>query len=63
MKNKHLKDALEMDSRPNYEVAVLAGVHRTTLSCFVIGAQKPSEKQKLRIASVLGHRVEELFPN
>ncbi len=62
MKNENLKNALERDSRPAYEVAASAGINKATLSYFCIGAQVPSERQKKSVASVLGYPVEAIFP-
>ena len=56
-----LKHALVDDGRPQYEIARAASVEETRFSKALNGRCDLGEQEKVKVATVLGRKVEELF--
>ena len=59
--NKKLKVAVVSSGRPQFEIAVAAGMSETKLSRIVRGRASPTEEEALRIARALEQPPEHLF--
>ncbi|MBI2389491.1 MAG: helix-turn-helix transcriptional regulator [Deltaproteobacteria bacterium] len=56
-----LKIAIWRSGRPQYEIALAAGLSATTLSMIVVGRRQTSASERRRIARALGVAVGRLF--
>lgn len=61
--NKKLKLAVLNSGRPQFEIAIAAGLSETKLSRIVRGRAKPTESEAVRIAGALDMSAEQLFGN
>lgn len=63
MCNMTLKIAILQSGRKGYQIAHDLGWHPTKISQIVIGAHRPNSDEKRQLASALGKKISELFPD
>lgn len=63
MISKKFRDAVKLDSRPQYELAWQAGINPTTLSQIIIGYVRPryGDPRVIRVGKLLGLEESECF--